>query len=212
MPSIETIMTTSPVIPVIVIDNIDDAVPMAEALVKGGLTVLEVTLRTHCGLQAISKIKQAIPEAIVGAGTVITAQDVSNAKEAGAEFLVSPGNTTALVEAASQQKIPLLPGVATPSEAMALLERGISHMKFFPAQAAGGTAMLKSIFGPLPQIKFCPTGGISEAIAADYLALDNVLCIGGSWMLDKTAIQAKNWDAIEALARTASQLVSNERH
>ena len=206
MLTIEQIMTTSPVIPVIVIDDINDAIPLAQALVNGGLKVLEVTLRTQYGLEAISKIKQAVPGAIVGAGTVITTQDLTNAIDAGSEFLVSPGSTALLIDAALQQSIPLLPGIATPSEAMALLERGITHMKFFPAQAAGGIPMLKSILGPLPQIKFCPTGGISVAIAPQYLALDNVLCVGGSWMLDKALIAAKDWSAIEAQAREAAQL------
>ncbi len=205
MSNIEEIMTVSPVIPVIVIDDIEDAIPMAQALVNGGLKVLEVTLRTEQGLQAISDIKRAVPDAIVGAGTVITADDLSKAVEAGSEFLVSPGSTSTLIDAALQQSVPLLPGVATPSEAMALLDRGISHMKFFPAQAAGGIPMLKSIFGPLPQIKFCPTGGITESIAADYLALDSVLCVGGTWMLDKAAIAAKDWSLIETKARIASQ-------
>jgi 2-dehydro-3-deoxyphosphogluconate aldolase/(4S)-4-hydroxy-2-oxoglutarate aldolase len=206
MPGIEDIMTTSPVIPVIVIGDIDDAIPLAQALVNGGLKVLEVTLRTTVGVAAISQIKQAVPGAIVGAGTVVTITDLADAVAAGSEFLVSPGSPTALINAAVQQSIPLLAGVATPSEAMALLERGISHMKFFPAQAAGGTAMLRSIAGPLPQIRFCPTGGITEALAPDYLALENVLCVGGSWMLDSAAIAAKNWSKIEAQARSAAQL------
>jgi 2-dehydro-3-deoxyphosphogluconate aldolase/(4S)-4-hydroxy-2-oxoglutarate aldolase len=206
MPGIEDIMTTSPVIPVIVIGDIDDAIPLAQALVNGGLKVLEVTLRTTVGVAAISQIKQAVPGAIVGAGTVVTITDLADAVAAGSEFLVSPGSPTALINAAVQQSIPLLAGVATPTEAMALLERGISHMKFFPAQAAGGTAMLRSIAGPLPQIRFCPTGGITEALAPDYLALENVLCVGGSWMLDSAAIAAKNWSKIEAQARSAAQL------
>ena len=204
--NIEEIMTTSPVIPVIVIDDLADAVPLARALVNGGLKVLEVTLRTDYGLQAISKIKQEVDGAIVGAGTVITSEDCLKAITAGSEFLVSPGSTASLVETALQHSVPLLPGVASPSEAMALLDRGISHMKFFPAQAAGGIPMLKSIAGPLPQIKFCPTGGINEAIAPDFLALDNVLCIGGTWMLDKALIEAKNWEAIEAAAKRAAAL------
>ena len=211
MLTIEKIMLTSPVIPVIVIDDIEDAVPLAQALVNGGLTVLEVTLRTDHGLQAISKIKQAIPDAIVGAGTVITPGDVARAVEAGAEFLVSPGCTDALVDAALAHSVPLLPGVVTPSVAMTLLERGISHMKFFPAQAAGGIPMLKSIAGPLPQIKFCPTGGITESNACDFLALQNVLCVGGTWMLDKALIKAKDWAAIEDKARAAVQQLAAHR-
>lgn len=211
MLKIEKIMLTSPVIPVIVIDDIEDAVPLAQALVNGGLKVLEVTLRTDHGLQAISKIKQAIPGAIVGAGTVITPDDVARAVEAGAEFLVSPGCTDALVHAALAHSVPLLPGVVTPSEAMTLLQRGISHMKFFPAQAAGGIPMLKSIAGPLPQIKFCPTGGITESNASNFLALQNVLCVGGTWMLDKALIKAKDWVAIEDKARAAVQQLAAHR-
>jgi 2-dehydro-3-deoxyphosphogluconate aldolase/(4S)-4-hydroxy-2-oxoglutarate aldolase len=206
MPTIEQIMLTSPVIPVIVINDMDDAVPLAQALVNGGLKVLEVTLRTDLGLQAITKIKQTIPEAIVGAGTVITPADVEKSVAAGAEFLVSPGCTGSLIDAALENSVPLLPGVATPSEAMKLLERGIAHMKFFPAQAAGGIPMLKSIAGPLPQLKFCPTGGITEANAPDFLALANVLCVGGTWMLDKALIEARDWAGIEQKARAAAQL------
>jgi 2-dehydro-3-deoxyphosphogluconate aldolase/(4S)-4-hydroxy-2-oxoglutarate aldolase len=206
MSRIEEILTISPVIPVIVIDDINDAVPLAQALVNGGLRVLEVTLRSEVALAAISRIIQAVPEAIVGAGTVLCMEDLSKAIAAGSRFLVSPGSTATLVDAALQQSIPFLPGVATASEAMNLLEKGFSHLKFFPAQAAGGIPMLKSLHGPLPHLKFCPTGGITELIAPDYLALDNVLCVGGSWMLDKTAIAAQNWDSIEAKARTAALL------
>lgn len=203
---IEAIMTRCPVIPVIVIKRPEDAVPLARALVQGGLKVLEVTLRTPCALAAIGEIKSALPEAIVGAGTVVTVEDVDNAVAAGAEFLVSPGSPPALIDACLQRNVPILPGVATPTEAMTLYHRGIVHMKFFPAQAAGGVAMLKSIGGPLPQLKFCPTGGIDPDNAADYLALDNVLCIGGSWMLDSDLIAARDWMGIEQKARRASLL------
>ncbi len=206
MKTIEQIMLTSPVIPVIVIDDLADAVPMAQALVNGGLKVLEVTLRTEQGLKAISEIKKQVPEAIVGAGTVITPDDLSASVAAGAEFLVSPGSTPVLIEAALGQSVPLLPGVASPSEAMSLLAQGIYHMKFFPAQAAGGIPMLKSIAGPLPQIKFCPTGGVSEINAPDFLALDNVLCVGGTWMLSKTDVAAKDWAVIEKKAARAAGL------
>lgn len=206
MLSIEEIMNTSAVIPVIVIADIDDAVPLAQALVNGGLKVLEVTLRTDVGLEAISRIKQAVPDAVVGAGTVVTPLELSKAIDAGSEFLVSPGSTPSLIDAALLQSVPLLPGVSGPSEAMELLEKGISHLKFFPAEAAGGIPMLKSIAGPLPQLKFCPTGGINEKTASDYLALDNVLCIGGSWMLDRALIDAKDWSAIERKARAAARL------
>ncbi len=206
MLKIEEIMTISPVIPVIVIDDIRNAIPLAQALVNGGLRVLEVTLRSDCALEAISEIRKAVPGAIIGAGTVITASDYTNAVAAGSEFLVSPGSTVSLVDAAIHGDVPLLPGISTASEAMALLERGIRYLKFFPAQAAGGIPLLKSLAGPLPQLKFCPTGGISEAIAPGYLALDNVLCIGGSWMLDKALIDSGDWAGIEAKARAAASL------
>ncbi len=206
MQDIAAVMTRGPVIPVIVIDDLADAVPLATALCKGGLSVLEVTLRTDCGLDAIREIKAALPDAVVGAGTVITAEDVRKAKGAGAEFLVSPGCTPSLLAAAKAENMPLLPGVNSPSEAMVLLEQGLECLKFFPAQAAGGVPMLKSIAGPLPQLKFCPTGGVSMANARDYLALPNVLCVGGSWMLDQQAIANKDWPTIEALAREAAAL------
>jgi 2-dehydro-3-deoxyphosphogluconate aldolase/(4S)-4-hydroxy-2-oxoglutarate aldolase len=204
--NLEAVMTASPVIPVIVIDEIEDALPLAHALFSGGLKVLEVTLRTEHGLAAIEVIKQALPEAIVAAGTVVTAEDVVKAKLAGADFLVSPGCTTALLDAAIAANIPLLPGVNTPSEAMTILERGVRYLKFFPAEAAGGAAMLRSIGGPLPQLKFCPTGGINFGNAQEYLSLANVLCVGGSWMLDSAAIRAKDWPRIESLARVAASV------
>lgn len=203
---LEAIMTRCPVIPVIVINHPDEAVPLAKALVRGGLKVLEITLRTEHGLRAIGDIKQAVPDAIVGAGTVVSAADIEKAVAAGSEFLVSPGSPPQLIEASLACSVPLLPGVATPTEAMTLVDRGITHMKFFPAQAAGGVPMLKSIAGPLPQIKFCPTGGVNPDNAADYLALANVLCVGGSWMLDPAKIAAQDWNAIEQSARQAALL------
>lgn len=200
------IMGLSPVIPVIVIDDPDQAVPLATALYRGGLKVLEVTLRTEYGLQAIADIGQALPDAVVGAGTVITSDDVKNARQAGARFLVSPGCTPRLLASAQAEDIALLPGVNTPSEAMLLLEQGLRHLKFFPAEAAGGVAMLKSIAGPLPQLRFCPTGGINPQNAASYLDLPNVACVGGTWMLDKRAIAAGDWDTVERLSREAAGL------
>jgi 2-dehydro-3-deoxyphosphogluconate aldolase/(4S)-4-hydroxy-2-oxoglutarate aldolase len=201
-------MDLCPVIPVIVIDRAEDAVPLATALYNGGLKVLEVTLRTEFGLAAISAIRKALPDAVVGAGTVVTAEDVRNAKEAGAEFLVSPGFTLTLLEAARAEGIPLLPGVNSPSEAMLLLEQGQRHLKFFPAEAAGGVPMLKSILGPLPQLRFCPTGGINPDNAMEYLSLANVACVGGTWMLDKAAIAAGDWAKIERLSRIAAGLAA----
>lgn len=203
---IQEILAQGPVVPVIVIERIEDAVPLANALVKGGLRVLEVTLRTPVALEAISAIKEAVPEAIVGAGTIITGEDLDAACKAGAEFLVSPGTSESLLNAAANSSVPLLPGAATPSEAMKLLEAGYAHQKFFPAEAAGGTAMLKSIGGPLPQITFCPTGGINPEKAKAYLALANVACVGGSWMVDKKLVTEGNWQEIEKLAKQASGL------
>jgi 2-dehydro-3-deoxyphosphogluconate aldolase/(4S)-4-hydroxy-2-oxoglutarate aldolase len=206
MRNLDEIMDLCPVIPVIFIDRAEDAMPLATALYNGGLKVLEVTLRTEFGLAAISAIRKALPDAVVGAGTVVTAKDVRNAKAAGAEFLVSPGCTLTLLDAARAEGIPLLPGVNSPSEAMLLLEQGQRHLKFFPAEAAGGVAMLKSILGPLPQLRFCPTGGISPDNAMEYLNLANVACVGGTWMLDKAAIATGDWAEIERLARTAAGL------
>ncbi len=206
MECLDRIMGMSPVIPVIVIDDPDQAVPLATALYRGGLKVLEVTLRTEYGLQAIADIGQALPDAVVGAGTVITPDDVNNARQAGARFLVSPGCTPRLLARAQAENIALLPGVNTPSEAMLLLEQGLRHLKFFPAEAAGGVAMLKSIAGPLPQLRFCPTGGINPQNAASYLNLPNVACLGGTWMLDKRAIAARDWDTVERLSRDAASL------
>ncbi len=204
--SILDIMTTSPVIPVIVITQPEQAVPLANALVSGGLKVLEVTLRTSHALGAIRAMADQVPGAIVGAGTVTTVEQVDAVIEAGGEFMVSPGSTPKLIEGALQRPIKLLPGVATPSEAMRLLEFGIQHMKFFPAEAAGGRPMLKSIGAPLPQITFCPTGGITPKTAPDYLAMPNVACVGGSWMLPQNLVDAGDWDAIEAMAREAAGL------
>ncbi|MGI9287330.1 MAG: bifunctional 4-hydroxy-2-oxoglutarate aldolase/2-dehydro-3-deoxy-phosphogluconate aldolase [Pseudomonadales bacterium] len=207
--TIVDVMTCSPVIPVIVIKQPDHALPLARALVAGGLKVLEVTLRTAYGLDAIRAIANDLPNAIVGAGTVTEVEQVDAVIEAGGQFLVSPGSTQKLIEAALQKEITLLPGVATPSEAMVLLEYGVQHMKFFPAEAAGGIPMLKSIHGPLPQITFCPTGGITSETAKDYLALPNVACVGGSWMVPQQLIDAGDWGAIEALAAETAALSPN---
>lgn len=204
--SIETIIKTSPVIPVLVIENLEDAVPLAEALVRGGLRVLEITLRTDVALEAITAIKEALPDAIVGAGTIIDDKSLQAAEKAGAAFLVSPGVNESLLKAAKYSNVPLLPGVATPSEAMRLYQEGYSALKFFPAEAAGGAPMLKSIAGPLPQLVFCPTGGVSPDNAMDYLSLPNVHCVGGSWMAPKSLVNAKNWTEIEQLARQAANL------
>ncbi|MGH1370902.1 MAG: bifunctional 4-hydroxy-2-oxoglutarate aldolase/2-dehydro-3-deoxy-phosphogluconate aldolase [Cellvibrionaceae bacterium] len=203
---IKDIMKASPVVPVMVIENLGDAVPLAKALVDGGLRVLEITLRTAPALEAIKAIKDSVPGAIVGAGTIINVETLQASIEAGAEFIVTPGSTPAIIDAAQAAGIPILPGVNTPSEAMALLEKGITEMKFFPAEAAGGIPMLKSIAGPLPQIQFCPTGGVNPNNAPDYLALKNVACVGGSWMAPADLVNAGDWDEITRRALEASAL------
>lgn len=204
--TIKDIMKASPVVPVMVIENLNDAVPLAKALVDGGLRVLEITLRTAPALEAIKAIKKSVPGAIVGAGTIINVETLQASIEAGAEFIVTPGSTPAIIDAAQAAGIPILPGVNTPSEAMALLEKGITEMKFFPAEAAGGIPMLKSIAGPLPQIQFCPTGGVNPKNAPDYLALKNVACVGGSWMAPADLVNAGDWNEITRRALDASAL------
>ena len=204
---INEIVRIAPVVPVMVVERIEDAVPLARALYNGGLKVLEITLRTPCALDAITAMVEALPEdAVIGAGTIITPTDLEKAVKAGSTFLVSPGTTPALVEAAKASTVPLLAGVATPTEAMNLYVQGFTHQKFFPAEAAGGVPMLKSIAGPLPQITFCPTGGIDLAKAPSYLALPNVQCVGGTWMAPKELMKAGRWDEIERLAREAASL------
>ncbi|MEU9746510.1 bifunctional 4-hydroxy-2-oxoglutarate aldolase/2-dehydro-3-deoxy-phosphogluconate aldolase [Streptomyces niveus] len=201
-----SVLDLAPVVPVVVVDDVADAVPLARALVAGGLPAIEVTLRTPAAPDAIRAIAAEVPEAVVGAGTVVSAATVTEAVSAGARFLVSPGWTDTLLAAMRASGLPFLPGVSTTSEVVALLERGVSEMKFFPAEAAGGTAYLKSLSGPLPQARFCPTGGISLASAPSYLALKNVGCVGGSWMLPPDAITSKDWARVEKLAREASAL------
>ncbi|MDB0001178.1 bifunctional 4-hydroxy-2-oxoglutarate aldolase/2-dehydro-3-deoxy-phosphogluconate aldolase, partial [Amylibacter sp.] len=188
----------APVIPVLIIEDISSARDLGEALVAGGLPVLEVTLRTQCALQAISEMSK-IKGGIVGAGTLITYNDVKNAVDAGATFGVSPGATDNLIDACEEAGLPLLAGASSASEAMALLEKGYSVQKFFPAEAAGGAAFLKSLSSPLPQITFCPTGGISQKNALNYLASSNVECVGGSWVAPKEAISNRDWQQIEDL-------------
>ncbi|PCJ50024.1 MAG: keto-deoxy-phosphogluconate aldolase [Gammaproteobacteria bacterium] len=195
------IMTLSPVIPVMVIDDVADAIPLAKALVEGGLKVLEITLRTGVAIESIKAIKAAVPKAIVGSGTVVNFDTFKASLAAGVDFMVSPGMSTELLKASVSESIEMLPGSATASEAMNLLDAGFHCQKFFPAEAAGGAAYLKSLAGPLPQITFCPTGGISMANARNYLMLSNVACVGGSWMLDKQLIRDKNWQEITRLSR-----------
>jgi 2-dehydro-3-deoxyphosphogluconate aldolase/(4S)-4-hydroxy-2-oxoglutarate aldolase len=206
--TIHEIMKVSPVVPVMVINNVEHAVPLAKALVKGGLKVLEITLRTDAALESIRRIKAEVPEAIVGAGTIINVETLNAAIDAGAEFIVSPGTTEKLIDAALKTGVPLLPGVADPSQAMALLEKGITAMKFFPAEAAGGVPMLKSIGAPIPQITFCPTGGVSQKNVNEYYKLSNVGCVGGSWMCVVSLVDAENWDEITRLSAEVIELVT----
>ncbi|MFD7459134.1 MULTISPECIES: bifunctional 4-hydroxy-2-oxoglutarate aldolase/2-dehydro-3-deoxy-phosphogluconate aldolase [unclassified Streptomyces] len=209
--AVPSVLDLAPVVPVVVVSDAADAVPLARALVAGGLPAIEVTLRTPGALPAIRAIADAVPEAVVGAGTVITPGQADEAVAAGARFLVSPGWTDVLLAAMRGSGVPFLPGVSTTSEVVALLERGVREMKFFPAEAAGGTAYLRSLSGPLPQARFCPTGGIGPASAPDYLALPNVGCVGGSWMLPADAVAARDWARIERLAREAAGLSAGAR-
>ncbi|OON76721.1 bifunctional 4-hydroxy-2-oxoglutarate aldolase/2-dehydro-3-deoxy-phosphogluconate aldolase [Streptomyces tsukubensis] len=203
-----SVLDLAPVIPVVVAGDAADAVPLARALVAGGLPAIEVTLRTPAALDAIRAIAAEVPEAVVGAGTVINGENVVDSVRAGARFLVSPGWTDGLLAAMKASGVPFLPGVSTTSEVVALMERGVTEMKFFPAQAAGGAPYLKALSGPLPQARFCPTGGIDLATAPTYLALSNVGCVGGSWMLPADAIEAKDWARVEELARGAASLAT----
>ncbi|GMB96692.1 bifunctional 4-hydroxy-2-oxoglutarate aldolase/2-dehydro-3-deoxy-phosphogluconate aldolase [Helicobacter sp. NHP22-001] len=195
------ILNAGRIIPVMVIEEAKDAVPLAGALVQGGLKVLEITLRTKEALEAINNIAQEVPEAIVGAGTVLNPTDLKRAEQAGAKFAISPGLTLALANASKESPIPLVPGVASGSEVMLALEHGLKHLKFFPAQVAGGVAMLKSFAGPFLEAFFCPTGGISLENMGDYLKLPNVLCVGGSWLAPKELVQAKEWAKITQIAQ-----------
>lgn len=204
--TIEDIMRRAPVIPVLTVARVDQAVPLARALVAGGLPVLEVTLRTDAALDAVAAIRREVPDAIVGLGTVTTRADFEAARKVGAAFGVSPGLTPALAEAAAGSGLPFLPGVATASEAMRAQEFGFSRLKFFPAEAAGGRAMLSSLAGPFPDLRFCPTGGVKEETAADWLKLPNVLCVGGSWLAGAADLEAGAWEEIEARARRAAAL------
>jgi 2-dehydro-3-deoxyphosphogluconate aldolase/(4S)-4-hydroxy-2-oxoglutarate aldolase len=201
----EALCNLAPVIPVLVLEDVATARALAEALVTGGLPVLEVTLRTPVALDVIAEMAK-VKGGVVGAGTLLTPQDVQNAVNAGATFGVSPGATDTLLDACEAADLPLLPGAATSSEVMRLLERGYHVQKFFPAEANGGVPALKAIGAPLPQVKFCPTGGVSPANAPTYLELTNTLCVGGSWVAPKNLISAKNWPAIEALAAEAAAL------
>ena len=198
------VMGMGPVIPVIVIDRIADAVPLARALVAGGVRVLELTLRTPAALQAIERVAAEVEGAIVGAGTITRVQDFDAVRRAGAVFGVSPGLTPELAAAARASGLPLLPGVMTPSDVIAARSAGYTELKLFPALQAGGVAMLKALGGPFPDVRFCPTGGISAQTAPQFLALPNVVCVGGSWLTPADAVAAGDWARITALARAAS--------
>lgn len=199
------ILKVNPVIPVIAIDDINDALPLANALVLGGVRVLEITLRTNAGLKAIELISKEIPEAIVGAGTVINAKQYKDVVNAGAKFAISPGINEKLLREIDY-KIPLIAGIASPAELMLGLEYGLDTFKLFPASVVGGVPMLKAIYGPFSDVRFCPTGGISESNAKEYLSQPNVLCVGGSWLAPKELIKAKKWDEISQIAKKTLEL------
>ncbi len=199
------ICALAPVVPVLVVDDVAHAAPLATALVAGGLPALEVTLRTPAALEVIRAMAE-VEGGVVGAGTLLTPGDVKNAVKAGAKFGVSPGATDTLLKACEDEGLPLLPGAATATEAMVLLERGYTAMKFFPAEASGGAPALKAIGAPIPQISFCPTGGVSLKNALDYLSLSNVMCVGGSWVAPGDKVKSGDWAGITELAREASQL------
>ena len=203
---LDALLAIGRVVPVITIDRADDAVPLARALVAGGVRLLEITLRTAAGMAAAAAIIAEVPEAIVGIGTVLTPADLERAVSIGARFALSPGATPALLDAAAQSPIPFLPGVATASELMEAMARGFGTVKFFPATAAGGIPALRALAGPFPTARFCPTGGISAANAAEWLALPNVVAVGGSWLTPASDVAARQWDAIEGLARHAARL------
>jgi len=203
---IEAVLKLAPVVPVLVIEDVAAAVPLARALVAGGLRAIEVTFRTSAALESIRAIAAEVEGAVVGAGTVLTAAQVDQAVDAGCRFMVSPGAAPELLAAVKDCPVPLLPGAATASEAMALLEQGYAFQKFFPAEPAGGTSYLKSLASPLAGIRFCPTGGISRDSASDYLALPNVVCVGGSWVAPADRVADGAWKDIEALAFDAAGL------
>ena len=203
---VDAVFALAPVIPVLTIERLDDALPLARALADNGLPVLEITLRTACAVDAIALIARELPQACVGSGTVLNARDLDAVTRAGARFAISPGATDALYRDAAAAPIPLIPGIATASELMRGLEHGWQRFKFFPAESSGGVAALKGFAGPFAQARFCPTGGIDAAKAPNYLALPNVACVGGSWMVPADAMKARDWQRIGDLAREAAAL------
>jgi 2-dehydro-3-deoxyphosphogluconate aldolase/(4S)-4-hydroxy-2-oxoglutarate aldolase len=204
--NVRDVLKLSPVIPVLTVSRLEHAAPLAQALVRGGLKVLEITLRTDCALAAITEMREAAPEAIIGAGTLTRAEDFAAVQRAGAQFAVTPGLTPDLMFGAGETRLPLLPGVMTPTELIAARSAGFRACKLFPAQQAGGVGMLKALAGPFPDVVFCPTGGITRANAAEFLAQPNVLCVGGSWLAPRDLVEARDWPTIEALARDAVSL------
>lgn len=207
-PRVRAVLKLAPVIPVFTPDDVDDAVQVAQALFRGGLPVIEVTLRTPRAMDAIRAMAEAVPDAVVGAGTVLTATQMEQVKQAGGRFAVAPGGTERLYAAARDVDLPFLPGVATSSELMQGLEQGLDTFKFFPAVQAGGAPLLSAWAGPFADVRFCPTGGISAQTAPQFLHLPNVLCVGGSWLTTPALLQTRDWEGIEALARAASVLAS----
>jgi len=211
MSSIREILAASPVMPVIALKHVDDAVPLARALVAGGIRVLEITLRTPVALACVKAIRNEVPDAIVGVGTITNVADFDAAVDAGAAFGVSPGSTPALLAHAQSSGVPFLPGCMSPSDLMLAMDAGFTAVKLFPAQQAGGVAMLKALHGPFAQMLFCPTGGIDVTTAPQFLALPNVACVGGSWLTPSTLVEEKNWAAIQTLAEQAAALVAFKR-
>lgn len=209
MIAIDEVLAASPVMPVIVIDRVEDAVPLARALVAGGVRVLEITLRTAAAVESVRAIRAAVPDAIVGVGTLTEPAQIDEVLAAGAVFGVSPGTTPELLAHAKNSGLPLLPGTMTPSDVMRALDAGYTRMKLFPAVPAGGIAMLKSLAGPFPSVVFCPTGGIDAATAPAFLALSNVACVGGSWLAPAARVAAGDWDAIRQLAAATAKLRPN---
>jgi 2-dehydro-3-deoxyphosphogluconate aldolase/(4S)-4-hydroxy-2-oxoglutarate aldolase len=204
--NIREVLALAPVIPVLTVEKLAHAAPLARALYAGGLTVLEITLRTAVALQVIEAMRAAVPDAVIGAGTLVRPEDFARAAGVGAQFAVTPGLTPQLAEAAAGVSFPLLPGIITPGEIIQALHFGYDTLKFFPAQQAGGLPMLQAFAGPFPTVAFCPTGGITRDSAPDYLNLANVLCVGGSWVAPKALVEKGDWAGIEALARDAAAL------
>ena len=206
--SISKILSLGPVMPVIVIEQANHAIPLGEALLTGGIKTIEITLRTSAALNAIEQLAKHLPEIYVGAGTILTKENAAQAKNSGAKFCVSPGTTSSIIDACKESDIPLLPGASTVSEMLTLSEAGFSEIKFFPASAAGGIPFIKSLVSPLPNLKFCPTGGISYETASGWLSLVNVSCVGGSWIAPAKDINDQNFSEITARAKQATKLVN----